>query len=274
MTENAENYRNVLFQPAGNAGALGEGIEDVIFFAAHSLSTDGEMLFVGDAQTLSNIRPAEKSLSPAVVAANGQVLALGDITFMTPLYHTRLDNDRFLSNLADWLASGQRDWSLEEFPHLFRQPVDIVQTFSDAFEPGFLTAISPLKDHLLTAGLQAGLSQTPQANHDVIYLTTFDTLETVQAYLEHAQVTISALNVQETPSDGEGSDTPGTEAGTIQVEGWGSFVSTGTNLFLVDKSAERTTLVVIAEDEAALGLAVDRNACNWVKYRKAFCRSP
>jgi hypothetical protein len=262
LVENAGNYRNVLFQPGIETGTLVEGVESVVFLAAHSLSTEGEKVFVGDANTLSNTRPAEKLLSPAVISPNGQVLALGDLTFMTPAYHTRGDNDRFLSNLADWLASGQRDWSLEEFPYLFHQPVDIVQTFSEAFEPGFIAAITPLKGNLEAAGLQAGLSQVPQAGHDMIYLTTFETLEPVQEYLDNALVTISVPDELQVSGEDAGPEAKEIEAGTILVEGWGTFQSTGASLFVVDQSTERTTLVVMAEDEDAISVALDRMAYN------------
>ncbi len=256
--ENAGNFRNVRFAPGESAGALGEGVQNVIFFAAHSLRSEGPALLVGDKDTQSNVRRGESPLTPAALSADGQVLALGDITFLTPPYNTQGDNDRFLSNLADWLAQGRRDWSLEEFPYLFQRPVDIVQTFAEALEPGLIAATSPLQETLTRAGLQAGLSQEAADTHDAIYLATFNELEAVKDYLKTAQVEITYPEEAATPTEEPASTE--IDQGKIQVEGLGAFVAQGSSLFLVDQAETQTVLVVVAEDEAAMGLALERLA--------------
>ena len=44
-------------------------------------------------------------LSPIAQASEYRVLAVYDLTFMTEPYNGILDNNQFISNIADWLAS-------------------------------------------------------------------------------------------------------------------------------------------------------------------------
>jgi len=46
-----------------------------------------------------------KKLSPIALAEESKVLAISDLTFMSEPYNGALDNNRLISNIADWLAT-------------------------------------------------------------------------------------------------------------------------------------------------------------------------
>ena len=55
--------------------------------------------------TFSNIIETRTGLSPIAQAVDSKVLAIHDLTFMTEPYNGIVDNNRLISNLADWLAT-------------------------------------------------------------------------------------------------------------------------------------------------------------------------
>ena len=88
LVENEANYRNVRLSVDDSDHPLTEGLETVTLFAAHSVQGDGPPILVGDENTHSQLRTGAKNLAGAVVAAEGRVLALGDLTLFTCLLYT------------------------------------------------------------------------------------------------------------------------------------------------------------------------------------------
>lgn len=99
---NDGNYRYVIFTDFKENNVT-RGLSKVSMYVAESLT--GEGLVMSDANTYSSLS-VKDTYSPVVSRAG--VLAVGDITFLTPLYHTAYDNDRFISNIADFITSSTR----------------------------------------------------------------------------------------------------------------------------------------------------------------------
>ncbi len=157
--DNESNYRNVRFTNFSEAHPLTEGLENVVFYSAHSLQSRGIPLVMGDENTLSPVRVGETNLVVAYLTADEQVLALGDITFMTVPFHRVGDNDRFLSNIADWLALSERQRDdLEDFPLLFSQPVELVQVSGNLLDPRLVNRTDELQALFDDANLALSLS--------------------------------------------------------------------------------------------------------------------
>jgi len=247
LENNAGNYRNVQFTNFARGHPLTQDIETLVFFASHSLVGDGIPLVIGDGQTRSSARTGETGLVPAMLSANGRVLALGDLTFLTPPYHTIGDNDRFLSHLADWLAvdSRQRD-ALDDFPYFFTRPVDMVQVSGDLLAPQLITLTSQLQDVFQQAGYTITMRAEVMPGHDALLLGLFNDTEAIQDYLVSAGVTITGAGEE------------------VSVEALGDIGVKGTTLYLLDGAgvpgAERVTLIVLAEDYEALAAAVKQLA--------------
>lgn len=77
LVDNQGNYRNVKFTHLSDEHALTQDLEMIVFFAAHSLQSDGLALVSGDANTLSPLRSGETGLIAAALAAEGRVLGPG-----------------------------------------------------------------------------------------------------------------------------------------------------------------------------------------------------
>ena len=249
LVDNAGNYRNVKFTVLSDEHSLTQDLETIVFFAAHSLQTDGLSLVNADENTLSSLRSGETGLTAAALAANGRVLALGDVTALTPSFHTIADNDRFLSNIADWLAAASREWDLKDFPHLFRGPVDLVQVSEGSLDPRLIARSGTLQELFQQARLTLSLRAAADPDHDTLFVGTFDNVDLVQGYLATAGVTIVLAEADEEEEESQD---------TIEIEGLGTLGLEGTTLYVVDRSADRVVVVAIAEDGEAAIQALER----------------
>jgi len=261
LVENEGNYRNVRLTAGDSDHPLAEGLESVVFFATHSLRSDGVALLTGDDDTSSPLRTGETDLAAGVLSADGSVLALGDLTALTAPYHTMADNDRLMSNVADWLLAAEREFDLQDFPYLFERAVDLVQISGEFLDPRLIAKSGMLKDILALADLTLDLRDIDDPDHDVIFVGTFEDVELVQEYLDDAGVAITIAEAEEevstpTPTAGEEEEV----RDTIEVEGLGSVPLQGTTLFVVHRSDDRVVVISLGEDGDAAMEALDRLA--------------
>lgn len=262
LVDNQGNYRNVKFTTLNDEHPLTRDLETVVFFAAHSLRSDGLSLISGDENTLSPLRSGETGLTAASLSADSRVLALGDITVFTPAYHTIADNDRFLSNVAGWLASAERRWDLKDFPYLFKGAIDLVQIAEGPLDARLIARSDTLQEVFDQAGLTLNLSATSDLDHDTLFVGTFEDVELVQKILATAGVTITIVEAEEEETGDQDQDETGADEkepqGSIEIEGMGTLDIKGITLFIVDRSADRVVVVALAgDDETAIG-ALDR----------------
>jgi len=258
LVDNEGNYRNIKFTNLNDEHPLTKDLEEVVFFAAHSLQSDDLSLISGDKNTLSPLRTGETDLTAAALAAEGQVLALGDVTILTPPYHTIADNDHFLSNIADWLATAEREWDLKDFPYLFERPVDLVQISEGFLDPRLIARSDPLEAVFDRADLTLNLCATADPDHDTLFVGTFDEVELVEEYLATAGVAVTIVGAED---EGTGTDAEEEEPqDTIEIEGLGTMGIEGTTLFIVDRSADHVVVIALAEDGETAIEALERLA--------------
>ncbi len=248
------NYRNVRYTFSGDS-SLGQGVEELVLFAAHSLR-GGEPLFTGAENVLSNKRTGETSLAPAMVSEDGQVMALGDLTLLTAPYHTVAGNDQFLSNLADWLAEDTRDWDLADFPYLFDDTVEYVQLKQADFDPRLLVFGSTLQNNLADAGLDLVASEVLSPTQDAILVGTYLEQETIADILHSAGVTVT-LTFSET-AEGATPTLNDLQEGKLDITGLGTLDIHGTTLYVEYPVSEgEVAVVVLAYSDEDLSVALD-----------------
>jgi hypothetical protein len=102
--ENDANYRNI-FISKFKENVLTSKLEKIALYTAGSISSDDHNIAFGDENTYSSMIRTIKELSPIALAEDSKVLAIHDLTFLTEPYNGILDNNQFLSNIADWLVS-------------------------------------------------------------------------------------------------------------------------------------------------------------------------
>ncbi len=125
VIEHESNFQN-FFVRSFKANKLTEGLKTVVFYQASSISPESQGLTFTDESTFSSAREMRGPFTPLVLTGNGRVLAVTDLTFMTPPYNSVMDNDRLVSNIADFLTTSERTFGLAEFPYFFKREVDVV----------------------------------------------------------------------------------------------------------------------------------------------------
>ena len=106
MGENANHFRSVYAAGTGNDPLTAETGRIVLRGAAAlTLGPDATPLFESAGARLSSTRRAGDY---AVAARNGNVTAVGDTDFLAPASATVAGNDRFVSNLASFLVTGEK----------------------------------------------------------------------------------------------------------------------------------------------------------------------
>lgn len=113
MKRNDGNFRNVYFENF-SLGVVTKGLRGVVLYSSCPVTSPGKLMFGGGGTRYSRSTVA-KNLSPAV--GLNSTLAICDLTFFTNGFNSMEDNPKLISNIADYLASGQRRFLLEDFPH-------------------------------------------------------------------------------------------------------------------------------------------------------------
>jgi hypothetical protein len=292
--DNAGNFRNIKLTGFAT-DPLTQGLEQIAFFATHSIVSDGPALVTASGDTRSSASEGVQDLTVALLAAGGDVLALGDLTFMTEPHSAVYDNAQFIANIAGFLSSAQRQYELADFPYFFGPQVDLVYTGDPLLGSSLLEGGSSLqtlfadKDRVLT------LRVTEDEDRDTLFFGLYEQAEEVVPYLTAAQVTLlitptETLEEEQEPESSpdarpEASTSPTftqTSTGTlpitptetlegetqgeiapapknrIAIEPLGEMALTATSLLLRQTAGQREVMVVLANTEAGLKNALDR----------------
>lgn len=101
MKENDVNYRNI-FITGFKENEITKNLTKIALYSAGSITSADSGIAFGDDNTFSSVVGTRKGLSPMALAGQSKVLAIYDFTFMTEPYNGVLDNNRLISNMADW----------------------------------------------------------------------------------------------------------------------------------------------------------------------------
>lgn len=233
LVDNDQNFRHIFvrdFQP----DELTAGLETIALHTAGSIRSSGPGLAFGDANTRSSLLGATGELNPIALGESRRVLAIADFEFMVPPYISLLDNDLLVSNVADFLTAGERDYDLTDFPH-FCEPgqdggVDILLGRPDLWDIGLV-----LKNGLSNLGFPVRMSGVEDPSRDTVFLGLYDDALQVSRYLQAAGIRIG--------------DTLGTPFAP-------DLEPTGTSITVLDRSGDRDVLMVLADGPEALYGAV------------------
>ena len=182
---------------------LTKGLEEVVFFAAHSISTSGKPVIKADAETRSSLTERQGGLVVAALSADDRVLGVSDWTFLTEPYSSQASNDRLVSNIADFLVTGGREYSLADFPYFFGDHVDLRYAGKEAIGGEVLTQAGVLQDAFEAVGKKLIPRKSNVAESDVLFIGLYDGLDYVQDYLATRQISIT-LESKAEPSDEPG----------------------------------------------------------------------
>ena len=225
LIEHELNYRNIFLRDF-RADPLTEGLERITFYTAGSIMS-GVPIVTGDSNTYSSLIDRTAPFAPVVKSEDGQVLAISDSSFLIPPRNTITDNSRFIANISDFLTDVDRDFSLGDAPHFFRDRVDVI---TGKFAPP--TAASQMKALLKEHDIPADVKQVEDLRRDTVFIGLYSDFPDVAQFLLPAGVSVGASI--ETPFT-----TPLPVAGTGLM-----LLHTGSN--------GRQVLVMLADSESSL----------------------
>ena len=270
-TENEGNFRNIILRQDGFAeNGLVDGVDKLAFYSTHSLQVGptGEALITADDNTWSSTTDRPGGLVLAAASRDGQVLALGDIHFITQPYFTVYDNGRFIAQIADFLAqSTGRRLVLSVFPFFFHNPVNLVYTGGPELGPDAFDEIIALQDAFRRVDLDLSLAAEPGDGADLLYLGLYNQAGEVAKLLEGADITFLIDPPIEAEPETPAEDLPEEDEAEIVEEETavrliqstlGDIQMSGTALILLDESEDQRRVIILAASNEGLANTVNR----------------
>ena len=280
LINNEANFRNLLISEFAGS-PLTDGLNQVVLYSAQSLKAE-TVLLTGGTNTFSSLTDQGENLPLAALGADGKVLAIGDLTFMTLPYVQVSDNQQFTHNIAAFLAGGENPPRLANFPILFTRPVAVLVDSETALSGSQVQLISSLQAGLQTSlNLPVSLTSTPQDGTDLIVTATFDTLDAIDSFLKDENLvfeaeggsleelsaffptpdptTNEAIAATATPEFdfsslfGDLSSAEDSEAiGTLSIPDLGKFETQGVGVIIFHPETERNILILLASSQSKL----------------------
>ena len=207
LNHNESNYRNIFVYPSHENG-LTQSINEVVFYSSHSLDS-GEAILNGEADTHSSLDDSSSFSPVAGLDNSGNVLALGDMTFMTSPYDHVSDNYQFILNIADFLVSGDRSRNLADFPNLFDQPIAIQFTSGISLNESLVTSISMIKRIYSQDDLPVVIMDQAESGYDRILLGTYPPSDEIAEIAANLGISFTG----ERPAPSSQTETTGEETG-------------------------------------------------------------
>jgi hypothetical protein len=231
LAEHDLNFRDIFvrdFQP----DELTRGLDEIVLYTAGSIRSTGPGLAITDQNTRSSITDSVEPFYPIVMGGEGKVLAVFDLTFMIPPQDSILDNGQLVSNLADYLTNGQREFELADFPRFFKGDVDILLGRSSLLDLG-----TGFKSNLAGLGVDSQVGSIEDVARDTVFIGLYDDSQRVSRYLAAAGIQV-----------GESISAPSTP----------DLAAHGTSIVLLNRSQDRHVLVVLAQSPEDLRDTVEQ----------------
>lgn len=236
LLENEGNFRNVLVREFADDPTTA-GLQTIALYAGRSVRTNlGTPLLLADSATFSSLTDSGGGLAAAAFGSNSAALALGDLTFLTAPYNSVADNALFIQNLAGFLLGGERQRDLRVFPFVFSGELAVIQSANFKLQAETLVGLQRMSTSLELAGVELSFPEETPTEGDLLVLGSFELDPAIQDLIDPLELVLPA----EHPD------------GQLTVPGFGSFNPTGIGIVGLVVGEDRTTMVLLAEDQASL----------------------
>jgi hypothetical protein len=230
------NFRNVYFDAFGK-DELTFGLKRVAFYGTHSVeSALGLTLLRGAESTLSSVGDLyDPASGGAAISEDGNVLALGDFTFLSPPYNSVEDNAALIANIADFALGSERLITLANFPYLFTQKtVQVYPTSEIELSAETIAALGGIQQALGSVGIRVEVVDKTPRGGDTLVLGTFTPSDDLEIFTEPFGI--------EASEDEE----------TILVKKFGKIGRSGNGLLLFEQGKSGNTLTLLADTQEDL----------------------
>ncbi len=243
LVKNEGNFRNVLFGQFGKNG-LTDGLEQVAFYGAHSVETEsGTALILGDENTLSSQTDSggpspDTGLAAAALSKDGNVLAIGDFSFLIPPYNQIADNHLLIGAIADFAVGGTRTHDLADFPFVFDRSVHLFATGEAQLSADLLAPIGRLQSTLQTTNTVLVVSEEPPTKGDRLILGLLTPSESLDAFIEPFKLGLDDFD-------------------SVTIPGIGKVSRSGIGLMLYRPGTTGNTLILLTDSISDLPTLID-----------------
>jgi hypothetical protein len=243
LVANEGNFRNVLFGKFGS-NALTSDLKKIILYGAHSItSVDGTPLIIGDGDTFSSqTDSAGSGMAAAVLSNDGNVLAIGDFSFLEPPYNTVGDNNILINHIADFALAETRTHRVANFPYVFDRTVYVVPTGGMQMTADVLGPFAGLQKVLSATSTALLIRDVPPADGDLLVIAALKgdiaPSEDLRPYIESFHL---------------GLDDPN----KIVIPDFGNVDRAGIGLLLYSHTATRNTLILLTDTPEDLPSLID-----------------
>lgn len=260
------NFRNVYLSPK-TSDDLTKKTDEVVFYAARTISSYETNLIAGDENTLSSLTDTGGELSLAALAGDN-VLAIGDFTFLTSPYYQVADNYQFITNIDRFLISGERQRTFEDFPYFFSHPIGVYLTDGISLDADLLQSLDELKEIYAAQDLPLDVIENDNGKQDLMVLGLIPPDAELDPYLTGLNIqfgtqTFPTATSQATPSTTneltetetavqETTPTPSTvsmRSNEIYISGLGQIPRGEYSFFLLKNDGDRTILIILADNQ-------------------------
>ncbi len=226
QVENDGNFRYIFIENFAES-EITRGLKKIAMYVASPITTtSGRGLAFTSKNTFSSIKPAQR-FSTIVLAKDGKLLATSDITLMNEPYNAVFDNNRLVSNIANFLTGGKRAYHVDDYPYYLGDEFAIVYS-----EDALLEKALELKNNF---GKKATLRKDDPGTGDALILGLYNT-SSAKKYLKGTGVSINTK---------------------IDVGGTNGLKKEGSFLMALSPTANRNVLLVLSDDKEGVSRAVD-----------------
>ncbi|MEZ4511918.1 MAG: hypothetical protein R3C62_08580 [Chloroflexota bacterium] len=252
--ENEGNFRNIIVQEKSLAeDALTADVGKLAFYGTHSLQLGASAtpLLQGDDNTWSSATDRAGGLTLAASSAEGHVVAVGDVNFLTAPYYAVYDNGRFIAHLADFLTdTAGRGLVLGDFPYFYQTAVNLTYLGDPELGAGAFDEIIALQDAFGRVGQTLTLADAPTAGADALYVGLYSQADEVADLLAEAGVTLIidpplTAEVETAEIGGDVVEPPAETIRLIQSD-LGNVQMAGTALLLLAEHDGQRSVIVLA----------------------------
>lgn len=108
MDENANNFQRIYVEKSGNDPVM-EGVDGLVVDDAAPVTSNRQASVLARASKGTTLSTTRKSDTHAVVVRSGNVVAVGDASFLQTSAAYDADNEVFIGNLVEFLVTGDKD---------------------------------------------------------------------------------------------------------------------------------------------------------------------
>lgn len=258
LSKNEGNYRNVFIEPE-SSHPITNGVSNLVFYASHSIEAQSDILLRAEENSFSSLDDLEKKLPVACLDQSGNVFVIGDMTFLMTPYNQVADNFQFIKNIGEFLLTGSRIRTLEDFPALFIKPVAIRFASGIQINEELLAVIADLKLMLAKDDIPLVILENEQKGFDQIILGLFPPGKELEEYTD-----LFNIDFYVNGNIPKGTSTPGNEVVTpitpesstvqdqstfINIPGFGKIPSKGFGFLFLHQKIGQTSLILLADSQ-------------------------